>query len=167
MENQKESTGVPVVDETELPKSKPKLPRGRPRGAINRRSQMARDIVERLNCDPLEALLLIVRNRRLSIEVRLDAAKAAVPFVHARLSTTFISARVESNVNVTRQIQEIATADPELAKAMEALSLRLTQAGHDAKRQAAEIIDVEPELLALPPAPERAETESGEGEDPF
>ena len=119
---------------------------------------MARDIVERLNCDPLEALLLIVRNRRLSIEVRLDAAKAAVPFVHARLSTTFISARVESNVNVTRQIQEIATADPELAKAMEALSLRL-----DAKKQAAQVIEIAPQLLELPPAPE-TEDESGSEE---
>jgi hypothetical protein len=84
-----------------------------------------------------------VKNRRLAIELRLDAAKAAVPFVHARLSTTFVSARVESNVRVTQQLQQIAMADPELAQAMQTLSLALESAHREAKA-----IDAEP--LALP-----------------
>jgi hypothetical protein len=40
-----------MATETEKTET-PKKPRGCPRGSVNRRSQMARDIVERLNCDP-------------------------------------------------------------------------------------------------------------------
>jgi hypothetical protein len=128
---------------TEAENTAPKKPRGRPRGSVNRRSQMARDIVERLNCDPLEGLLRIAKNKRLAIELRLDAMKAAVPFVHARLSTTFVSGRVESNVSVRHQLQAIMM-DPELSAAAQMLSLAFSA------QPAPNVIDVEPLALVEP-----------------
>jgi len=104
---------------------------------------MARDIVERLNCDPLEGLLRIAKNKRLAIELRLDAMKAAVPFVHARLSTTFVSGRVESNVSVRHQLQAIMM-DPELSAAAQMLSLAFSA------QPAPNVIDVEPLALVEP-----------------
>ena len=117
--------------------------RGRPRGSLNRRSQMARDIVERLDYDPLEGLLRIAKNRRLAIEVRLDAMKAAVPFVHARLSTTFISGRIESDNTIRHQVEAIMM-DPELSAAAQMLSLAMNAPPPPASK----VIDVKP--LALP-----------------
>lgn len=116
--------------------------RGRPRGSVNRRSQIARDIVERLNVDPLEALLRIIKNRRLPIELRLDAAKAATPFVHARLSTTQVFADVRQNVEVDHKIQELAASDPAIARALEAVALKLAESSMP-------VIDVTPARLAL------------------
>src|SRR5438094_735182 len=91
---------------------------GRPVGSQNRRSQVARDIVERTNCDPLEFLIRVIKNRKLPWEQRIDAAKAASKFVHPVLSTSAITATVESKVELTRQLS-IIMANPELAAAAE------------------------------------------------
>lgn len=99
--------------------------RGRPKGSLNRRSQQARDIVERMKCDPLEYLMSIVKNRRLPIELRLDAAKTATPFVHARLSTTAVMGQVNHDVSVISKIQQISRSDSKIAGQMEAIALAL------------------------------------------
>jgi len=136
----------------------PKKPRGRPRGSVNYRARVARDIMERLQCDPLEALLRMVKNRRLSIDLRLDAAKAAAPYCYPRLATVFMNTRSESYSTVTHQLIEAAHRDPELAAAMESFSLKLNQLPQF-PHGAPKVIDVTP-ALPEPFAPELAEDES-------
>jgi hypothetical protein len=79
----------------------------------------------------------------LPIELRLDAAKAATPFVHARLSTTQVFADVRQNIEVDHKIQELAASDPAIARALEAVALKLAESSMP-------VIDVTPARLALP-----------------
>lgn len=112
--------------------------------------------MERLKCDPLESLLRIVKNKRLSFEVRMDAAKAAAPYCYPRLATVFMNAKVESHSTVSHLI-EAAHKDPALALAMQELSLKLSEIDRDARRKPPEVIDVTPALPepALPPGEDR------------
>jgi hypothetical protein len=117
---------------------------GRPKGAVGRRTQLARDLVEKLNFDPLEALLKLARNRRYSVELRAGWMRDCLPFIHAKLSTTFISGKVDTTSTVTHQLLESAWKDPELAAAMQTLSLALSAPREE------NVIDVEPRALAEP-----------------
>ena len=98
--------------------------------------------MERLKCDPLEALLRIVKNRRLSIALRMDAAKAAAPYCYPRLSTVFMAGKVDSDVNITGFLAA-AQHDPELSAAMEKLSLAMCA---DRRERKADDVDGTPNL---------------------
>lgn len=73
----------------------PKRKRGRPKGSFNKASKAQ---IERVTSDggqsPLEYLASIYQNEAEEIRYRIDAAKAAAPYVHARLSSTEIKAAV-------------------------------------------------------------------------
>lgn len=59
---------------------------GRPAGAATKRT---REIAERAlasGLTPLDYMLSVLRNEELPISDRMDAAKAAAPYVHARLA---------------------------------------------------------------------------------
>lgn len=73
-------------------KSSPKK-RGRPKGSVNkttaaRRRREARAALQ--GQTPLEYMLEVMRDKERSQEVRMDAAKAAAPYCHARLTATTI-----------------------------------------------------------------------------
>jgi hypothetical protein len=74
----------------------PKKKRGRPKGSFNKASKAQ---IERVCADggqsPLEYLASIYQNEAEDIRYRIDAAKAAAPYVHARLSSTEIKAAVQ------------------------------------------------------------------------
>ena len=74
----------------------PKKKRGRPKGSFNKASKAQ---IERACADggtsPLEYLASIYQNEAEDIRYRIDAAKAAAPYVHARLSSTEIKAAVQ------------------------------------------------------------------------
>lgn len=60
---------------------------GRPKGAATKRTaEIANKAIEQ-GITPLEYLLSIVRDEGMERPVRLDAAKAAAPYVHPRLAT--------------------------------------------------------------------------------
>ncbi len=73
----------------------PKRGRGRPKGSFNKASKAQ---IERVCADggtsPLEYLASIYQNEAEEIRYRIDAAKAAAPYVHARLSSTELKAAV-------------------------------------------------------------------------
>ena len=73
----------------------PKRKRGRPKGSHSKASKAQ---VERVCAEgglsPLEYLASIYQNEAEEIRYRIDAAKAAAPYVHARLSSTEIKAAV-------------------------------------------------------------------------
>lgn len=61
-------------------------PKGRPKGARNKRTERMAAVVERTGMTPLEFLLKIMDDESQDDSRRIDAAKAAAPYVHARLS---------------------------------------------------------------------------------
>jgi hypothetical protein len=58
---------------------------GRPKGSTNKLDQEARKKAIETGISPLEYLLGVMRNPEMDLEKRIDAAKAAAPYVHARL----------------------------------------------------------------------------------
>ena len=84
-------------DDGEYDVSEPaKRGRGRTKGSFNKSSKAQ---IERVTADggtsPLEYLASIYQNEAEEIRYRIDAAKAAAPYVHARLSSTEIKASVK------------------------------------------------------------------------
>jgi hypothetical protein len=61
---------------------------GRRKGSLNKKTILRAQTAENLGLSPLEFLLSVVRDETRDIAVRLDAAKCAAPYVHARLQTT-------------------------------------------------------------------------------
>jgi hypothetical protein len=61
-------------------------PRGRPRGSRNKRTRALIEAAQASGQMPLDFLLLIMRNNTKPLERRLEAAKAAAPYCHARLA---------------------------------------------------------------------------------
>ena len=80
-------------DDLEPVEQEPKKRRGRPPGSSNKASKAQ---IDRVCADggtsPLEYLASIYQNGAEDIRYRIDAAKAAAPYVHARLSSTEIKA---------------------------------------------------------------------------
>ena len=73
-------------------RGKPKgLPKsgGRQKGAVDKIKREA--ILAAQGITPLDYMLGIIRNEEEDKTVRLDAAKAAAPYVHARLQTTTLA----------------------------------------------------------------------------
>jgi Family of unknown function (DUF5681) len=62
-------------------------PSGRPRGSRNKRSLANIEAAQASGQMPLDFLLLIMRNNTQPLERRLEAAKAAAPYCHARLAS--------------------------------------------------------------------------------
>lgn len=65
---------------------------GRPKGSKTRYSTtLQRQMLRSDNPTPLEYLVSVYTNESNSLRERLDAAKAAAPYVHPRLSTVEVS----------------------------------------------------------------------------
>lgn len=59
---------------------------GRKPGAATQRTREVADKAASEGITPLDYLLSVMRNERLDMKERVDAAKAAAPFVHPRLN---------------------------------------------------------------------------------
>lgn len=69
---------------------------GRQSGTPNRLTSTVREIAERAAIEgitPLEYMLAVMRDESNPLPVRLDAAKAAAPYVHARLQAVEVTGR--------------------------------------------------------------------------
>jgi hypothetical protein len=64
---------------------------GRPQGASNKVAQAERDAIAASGLTPLEYMLQVMRDAGADEAKRLDAAKAAAPYCHARLSSVEVS----------------------------------------------------------------------------
>jgi hypothetical protein len=122
--------------------------RGRPRGSRNWRSQIARDLCEKRKVDPLDYALSVIKNRRNTTEIRLQAAQMCIGFVHPRLTTSQVLARIDHDVSINHKIRDLCASDPAIAHALEALALKLAE-------PEPAVIDVTAQRLELPaPTPE-------------
>jgi hypothetical protein len=79
------------------PKGYPKTG-GRQKGAVEKIKREA--ILAAQGITPLDYMMGIVRNEKEDKTVRLDAAKAAAPYVHARLQTTTLAGDPEKPLKV-------------------------------------------------------------------
>ena len=66
---------------------------GRPRGARNIRSEETAREIEESGLTPLQYLMDIVRDEEAPRKDRIECARAAAPFVHARLSSVDMDLR--------------------------------------------------------------------------
>lgn len=62
----------------------------RPTGSKNKRSMILAKKASIDGISPLEFLLNILRDTSFDMEMRIDAAKSAAPYVHPRLATTIL-----------------------------------------------------------------------------
>src|SRR5262245_60946073 len=69
-------------------------PRGRPRGSLNKRTRTLLEAAEAGGEMPLDFLLRLMRDPHSPIARRLEAARAAAPFLHPKLSA--IDAKLSS-----------------------------------------------------------------------
>jgi hypothetical protein len=69
-------------------------PKGRPRGSLNKRTQTLLEAAEAGGEMPLDFLLRLMRDPHSPMARRLEAAKAAAPFLHPKL--TAIDAKLGS-----------------------------------------------------------------------
>lgn len=91
-----------VVEKPEAPKK-----RGRPAGSVNKRTQALQEKAVRMGITPLEFMLRNMRKsipknatvaERIAMEAqKLQAARDAAPYVHARLSAVQVSGGLKLN----------------------------------------------------------------------
>src|SRR6478672_4407259 len=73
-------------------------PGGRQKGGVDKMKREA--ILAAQGITPLDYMLGIIRNEQEDKTVRLDAAKAAAPYVHARLHNTTLAGATEKPLKV-------------------------------------------------------------------
>lgn len=78
---------------------------GRPPGARNKRTEATIKAIEDSGLTPLDYMLSIVRDETKSEGLRLDAAKAAAPYAHHRLSS------IEMDVLSHKQVDEMTPSE--------------------------------------------------------
>lgn len=68
---------------------------GRKPGSATKRTREIADDAAAEGVTPLEYLLSVLRDERMTLESRFEAAKAAAPYVHPRLSAVDMNANVK------------------------------------------------------------------------
>jgi len=76
---------------------------GRKPGAINKATAKAREVAEAGGIMPLDFMLSVMRDPEAKREERLDMAKAAAPYVHAKLSS--IEANLTGEIEAVTRIE--------------------------------------------------------------
>ena len=81
---------------------------GRPKGAANRFSEQARAKAAAEGITPLEYMLSVLRNETNELGVRMDAAKASAPYMHARLESIKHSGDADNRIKVDSKVESDA-----------------------------------------------------------
>lgn len=83
---------------------------GRKPGSANRKTREIADRAASEGLLPLEYLLSVMRNSKATMAMRLDAAKAAAPYIHPRLSTVEMQQDVRIHETATKEQRDAAVA---------------------------------------------------------
>ena len=59
---------------------------GRQKGGLNKKTAAKIAAIEATGLTPLDYLLLVLRDEKIELHTRIDAAKAAAPYVHPKLA---------------------------------------------------------------------------------
>jgi hypothetical protein len=79
---------------------------GRKKGVANRRTQEIADKAAANGLLPLDYLLGVMRDEGIELAVRMEAAKAAAPFLHHRLQST--ETKIEGLMTYEKALTELA-----------------------------------------------------------
>lgn len=82
---------------------------GRPKGARDKLAQEAAEAVKATGMTPLEYLTSIYQDDEADEAKRIEAAKAAAPYVHPRLSN--IEAKVDASLSYEERLRRLADGD--------------------------------------------------------
>ena len=87
---------------------------GRRRGTPNRRTLALRALAEGSPQEgtALEFLASVYRNDALPIELRIDAASKAAPYVHPRLATVTVGSSPETPINSVNRVEIVLVKPP-------------------------------------------------------
>lgn len=80
---------------------------GRPKGSVNKRSEETYQKAKKGGILPVDFLLKQMRNSKLDLLIRIDAAAKAAPYVHAKLQAV----TVNGNVGLISQEQALKELD--------------------------------------------------------
>ena len=91
---------------------------GRPKGALSKKTREQLEAVQKGGVTPLDFLLGVMRDGGKDLEYRIDAAKAAAPYVHAKLAQMDVNVsgdlRQLTDEGVRDELHELLK-DPEIA----------------------------------------------------
>ena len=85
-----------------MPRGGPRPGAGRKKGQATRLNEQARQAALAGGTSPLEFLLAAMRDGGREFNVRLDAAKAAAPYLHARLASVEVGGPEGGPLQITR-----------------------------------------------------------------
>ncbi len=95
---------------------KPGTPKtgGRKKGSVNKTTAAREAQIKASGLDPLNYMLKVLRDKKETDERRLDAAKAAAPYVHPRLSSVDFQGdmdlTVKSHEDALTELEQLANA---------------------------------------------------------
>jgi len=78
---------------------------GRPKGARNKRTEEQEAAIKESGLSPLEFLTSVYRDEDAALDTRIDAAKAAAPYVHAKLSSVELSGKDGEAIEMATTIE--------------------------------------------------------------
>ena len=96
---------------------------GRPPGVRNRKTLEMAEAIEASGMTPLDYLIAVMRDKDVDPQMRLEAAKGAAPYVHARLSSAELFAHTDplttaaistSKEQLDQELLALVQRDPEL-----------------------------------------------------
>lgn len=91
---------------------------GRPKGARTKKTQEQIEFVKATGATPLEYLLSVMRDEQREPELRIDAAKAAAPYVHPKLAQTDVNLTGDLKLLTDQELNDELAGlleDPEIA----------------------------------------------------
>jgi hypothetical protein len=98
--------------------------RGRPKGSLNIKSRMARDLMEAENVDPLQALMKMYKRKGLSNDFRAKLLIAMLPHCYPKLSVQEVDMR-SLQLQATARLDEVLhSLSAEEARALDAVAFR-------------------------------------------
>lgn len=89
---------------------------GRKKGTLNKRESVRRKAIEQTGTTPLEYMLGVMGNPKNPALMRLDAAKSAAPYVHARLQAVTIGGDPDNPLRHALAVDLSGYSDNELAR---------------------------------------------------
>ncbi|WP_421565582.1 hypothetical protein [Ochrobactrum sp. EDr1-4] len=84
---------------------------GRPAGTANKRTRDIADNAIKNGISPLEYMLSILRDEKANTEDRFEAAKAAAPYVHPKLSSVEHKGDEDNPLQTVTRIELVAPDD--------------------------------------------------------
>jgi hypothetical protein len=94
-----------------MPRGGQRLGAGRPKGSTNLKSLGYIEEIEKSGMTPLEYLTSVYQDEGADESKRIDAAKAAAPYVHAKLNSVELTGKDGGPLETVREVKRIVV-DP-------------------------------------------------------